>query len=114
MIYTYLHKSLRIIACPLLESSASRKTTQARERWNHGNSGALQMRIKTEKLWVDLPSINVVEDLVGLCLTMGHNKIFINPRNKMILEYTLDELMQDVWGNKLLNISAGEIVCKRL
>jgi len=72
------------------------------------------MRIKTEKLWVDLPSINVVEDPVGLCLTVCRNKIFINPCNKMILEYALDELMQDVWGNKLLNISMGEIICKRL
>jgi hypothetical protein len=42
---------------------------------------------------LDLPSINIIKDLIGARFVMRNDEIFANPGNEMILECSLDELM---------------------
>lgn len=41
-------------------------------------------------------------------------EILPDPRNKMVLEGTLDELVEKVGGNKLVNVCPREVICERL
>jgi hypothetical protein len=33
-----------------------------------------------------------------MLVTMGGKKIILNPLYKMVLEYTFDELVKEIWG----------------
>ena len=41
-------------------------------------------------------------------------KIFTHPVDEVIFEYTLDELMEDVWGDQLINVCAREMISEGL
>jgi hypothetical protein len=45
---------------------------------------------------IDLPTVNVVKDLLSPFLAMHKYEIFLDPLNQMVFEYTLDELMQKI------------------
>jgi hypothetical protein len=61
-----------------------------------------------------LPSINVVKDLIGPCLTVCLNKIFVDPGDEVILECAFYELMQQIRCDKGMDIGVGEVICERL
>ena len=41
-------------------------------------------------------------------------KVLTHPLNEVVLEYPLDELVKQVWGDELVDVSIGEVFCKRL
>lgn len=41
-------------------------------------------------------------------------KVFTHPLNEVILEYTLDELVKQVWGDKFIDVGIWEVFCKWL
>ena len=41
-------------------------------------------------------------------------KIFAHPVDEVIFEYTLDELMEDVWGDQLINVCVQEMISEGL
>ena len=41
-------------------------------------------------------------------------EILAHPLNKVVLEYSLNELMEQVWSDELVDISVGEVFCERL
>jgi hypothetical protein len=42
---------------------------------------------------VNLPTVNVIKNLLSSFLAMHKHKIFLHPLNQMVFEDTLDELM---------------------
>jgi len=45
---------------------------------------------------------------------MRDGKIGLDPGHEMVFESSLDELMEDVWGNQLVDVCSWKIVCKWL
>lgn len=45
---------------------------------------------------------------------MGHDQIFVDPFYKVIFEYTLDELMQNVGCKQFVDISTRKAFSERL
>ena len=41
-------------------------------------------------------------------------KVLTHPLNKVVLEYPLDELVEQIGSNELVDIRVGEIFCERL
>jgi hypothetical protein len=41
-------------------------------------------------------------------------KVFAHPLNKVVLEYPLDELVEQVGSDELVDVGVGEVVCERL
>jgi len=41
-------------------------------------------------------------------------KVAYHPLDKVVFEYTLDELVKEVWGDKFVDIGMGEIFGERL
>jgi hypothetical protein len=58
--------------------------------------------------------IYVIQDMVGLGLTMSKNKKVFNPGDEMVFECTLYNLMEKVWCNKLMDVGTWKIIRKRL
>lgn len=61
-----------------------------------------------------IPMIDVILDLVCSCLTMLYYQELIDPSYEMIVEPTLDQLMEDVQCDKLTDIRTREVICERL
>lgn len=61
-----------------------------------------------------IPSINVVLDLVCSGLAVLDWQEFIDPSDEMIVEATLDELMENIGGNQLTDVNTRELVFERL
>jgi hypothetical protein len=41
-------------------------------------------------------------------------KVFTHPLNEVVLEYPLDELVEQVRSYELVDVRIGEVVCERL
>ena len=41
-------------------------------------------------------------------------EVLAHPLNKVVLEHPLDKLVEQVWSNEFVDISIGEVFCKRL
>jgi hypothetical protein len=63
---------------------------------------------------MNLPQVNVIEDLVGTDLSVFKKKIFPDPCYQMIFPATLDDLMENVRRQHFVNVSTGEVIRKRL
>ena len=45
---------------------------------------------------------------------MSLEKVLLNPFNDVVLEGPFDELMQEVWSEKLVNVSTRKLMGERL
>lgn len=61
-----------------------------------------------------IPTIDVILNLICSCLTMLDYQELIDPSYKVIMEPALDQLMEDVWRDKLTDIRTREVICERL
>ena len=41
-------------------------------------------------------------------------KVFARPLDKVVLEYALDDLVENIWGYHLVVVCAREVICKWL
>jgi hypothetical protein len=64
--------------------------------------------------FINLPTVNVIQNDIRLRLTMSIYQVFCNPTNEMIFEGSFDYLVKQVRSNKLMNIRAREIICEWL
>jgi len=51
---------------------------------------------------------------MSLGFAMFTFKVLTHPLDKVVFEYPLDELVQQVWSDEFVNISIGEVFCERL
>ena len=56
-----------------------------------------------------LPAVDVVEDLVGPLVAMHSDKVITNPRDEMVLERPLDDLVQKVGCEQLVDIRTRQV-----
>ena len=61
-----------------------------------------------------LPLINICNDLTGMLLSMLKLQILIDPGDQVVLERSLNQLMEKIWGDKFMDVSAGKVHSKRL
>jgi hypothetical protein len=45
---------------------------------------------------------------------MQYLQVILDPCNKVILEYTLDDLMEKIGGEEFVNVRTGKHHCERL
>ena len=73
----------------------------------------LSHRVSESKMfWRSLrnvPPVNLVQDQVGFRLSMFMHKVLAHPINKVILENTLDKLVEEVRGYQLVDIHTREM-----
>jgi len=48
----------------------------------------------------NLPTINVIQNLVGALFAMHDHEIFLDPVDKMVFEHAFDELVKEIWCEK--------------
>lgn len=58
--------------------------------------------------------VNITDDLKCPLLWIGFGNVLLNPCYKMILEYTLDQLVEDVRCHEFMDVGTGEVMCKWL
>ena len=112
----YLHKGFRIVTCPLFKTTALRKTTQLWKWWSSCNPMSSLIHCK-EVYWkkrLGIPAVNIIKNPICFCAAVDWYQVFLDPRNQVILEGALDELMKNVWGNKTMDIGTRKVICKRL
>jgi len=56
----------------------------------------------------DIPTVNVVEDLIGTLPAMHANEICLYPLNKVVFEDTFNELVEKIGGKEELGIRTRE------
>jgi hypothetical protein len=61
-----------------------------------------------------IPPIDVVNDGIGLSFRVIGVDVVDDPLNHMILERSLDELMQKIRCNELVNVGTGKVARERL
>ena len=81
----------------------------ALERSCNGVSETLKKKRK-----LNIPPINFVQDRVGSSFPMFVFKVFARPLDKVVLEYALDDLVENIWGYHLVDVCAREVICKWL
>jgi len=57
------------------------------------------------------PAINFIEDPFHIGSAVVIFEVFCYPINKVILEHTFDQLMEEVWCNELMDVRPEEIRC---
>ena len=55
-----------------------------------------------------LPAINVSKPVFCTGCTIPQFEIFPDPFNEVILECTFHQLVKDIWGQELTNVSTGK------
>lgn len=83
------------------------------------NGAIIEILYNVESRKVDLkptslPIIDVFEDPVGSCLTVGLDKPLLDPLDDVVFERPFDNLMEEVWGDHFVDVSSGEMGSKRL
>jgi len=58
--------------------------------------------------------VNILNDFLCSSCTICNLEVFLNPLNQVVLENTLDELMENIGCEELVDISSREAVSKRL
>ena len=61
-----------------------------------------------------IPSIDIVQDHLACRPRVMTSYIHCHPFDEVIFKRPLNELVQDVGGDKLVNIGTGEFVCEKL
>jgi hypothetical protein len=91
---SHLHKHLQIITSPLLEVLAFREALKPSEGWSKHyatrNSAIIPLSTKSR----NLPSINIVKNLLCFCCWVFCLDVIIDPHNKVVLEGTFYQLVQ--------------------
>lgn len=90
-----------------------REPTNARKCRNCGKTNPDQ-NMKLEQVHEYPPVINAFDNFICLHLPKVELQVFINPFNKVILEYTFDKLMKDIRCKKLVYVSTWEAVHEQL
>lgn len=60
------------------------------------------------------PTVNVIHDTITLRISVNLIDVLLNPSDNVILEGAFDELMEEVGGEKLMDICTGKMGSKRL
>ena len=55
--------------------------------------------------------VNIVKNPICLHVAMDQYQVFFNPGDPVILEGALDELMKNVRGNKMMDVSQHKESC---
>ena len=63
---------------------------------------------------MNVPSINVIENLARLRRSMLMGQILFHPLDEMVLEATFDQLMEKIRRHHLMYVSTGEIIGEEL
>jgi hypothetical protein len=58
----------------------------------------------------NLPTINVIKDLICASLAMHRYKILCNPINEVILEDAFNQLVQQIRCDKFVDVGSREII----
>jgi len=58
--------------------------------------------------------VNILNDFLCSSRTICNLEVFLNPLDQVVLENTLDELMENIRCEELVDISSREAVSKRL
>ena len=58
----------------------------------------------------NVPSVDIVKNLLSSCFAMHENQVFANPGDEVIFEGTLDDLVQEVGREKLVDVSTWKLV----
>ena len=61
-----------------------------------------------------VPMINVCYNFITVSLSMCVHKICIDPQDKVVLECPFDNLMEQIWCQKLMNVSSRKAMCEWL
>jgi hypothetical protein len=61
-----------------------------------------------------IPAVDIIKNAVRLSTAMDRYQVLLDPGDQVILERALDELMKNVWGNKMMDVGTREIIRKRL
>jgi hypothetical protein len=62
----------------------------------------------------NIPSVNVIENLVCFFFAISQNNIILDPCHQMVLEDPFDELVQDIGGDQFMDVGSWKIFCKGL
>lgn len=60
-------------------------------------------------LMIDIPPVNVIHNASSIHSRVGVEYIFLNPRDKVVFEGSLDNLMKQIWRKELTNICSGKV-----
>jgi len=60
------------------------------------------------------PSINFVQNRLGFCFAVLVFKVFTHPLDEVVLEYSFDELVKQIWSDELIDVGIGEVFSKWL
>jgi hypothetical protein len=66
--------------------------------------------IRTQNVGKTVPTINITDDLKCPLLWIGFCNVLLNPCHKMILEYTLDKLVEDVGSHEFMNVGTRKVM----
>ena len=61
-----------------------------------------------------LPMINIFNDFISPSFTVRDVQIVLDPSYYVVLECSLDKLVQEIGGEKLVDVGAGKIMSERL
>jgi len=113
---TYLHERFRIVSCPLRESSALREPAYFGERCDTCNAGlhGVNLNFFFNVRSIPLPSIDVIQNCCSTLWAMYKLEVLVNPLHKVVFEYALDELVEEVWGEEYMYVGARKIICEGL
>jgi hypothetical protein len=102
-----------LIARPLNEISAISEVAQSRIRRNGCKPVFTeQMLLLANKL--SRPSVNVLNNLQHVGLSMLQSQILLHPCYKMVLECAFNKLMEEVRHDQFMNVSTQKSVHKWL
>ena len=62
----------------------------------------------------DASLINLIQYCICTSLAMYSNQVLLHPHNKMVLERPFDDLMEEVWCYKLMDICTWEVISEWL
>src|SRR5258708_38541060 len=85
-----------------------------RQKWRRSTN----TRVKSDKIIVTskifIPLINIVPNLLCMCLSMSQNNVFFNPCHQMVFKGSFDDLVKKIQCDKLMDVHTRKIVRERL
>lgn len=108
----YLHQCLGIVASPLFEVAALLEPSETRKQGCKCDT--VKNYCWSQWTRANVPSIDFIKNTLGLRGPMDYLQVILNPLNEVILECTLDDLMEKVGGEKFMNVCAWEPHHERL
>jgi hypothetical protein len=63
---------------------------------------------------MNTPQIYIGKYLLSVCLAVDNLKVLGYPVDKVVLERTLYDLVEEVWRQKFMNVGSGKVSCEGL